>query len=63
MTIEKFYNLKEAATMLGIKVRTLRGWISAGKIQAKKYDHCANWFISHDEIARVQQGMTKIVKK
>lgn len=63
MTVEKFYNLKEASNILGIKVRTLRSWISSGKIKAKKYDHCANWFIAHDEIARVQQDMTDIVKK
>lgn len=60
MTIEKFYNLKEAATMLGIKVRTLRGWVSAGKIKAQKYDHCANWFISAHEIERVQREMKVI---
>lgn len=51
-----WYSIKEAAELLGIKVRTVREWIKKGKIKAEKndYRHSNQWFISQDEIARVK---------
>lgn len=59
--MEKNYNLKEAAYFLGISVRTVREWIRARKLTAKKYvcrgEHGKSWFISESELVRVQNSM------
>ena len=47
------YSLRQAAPMLGIKVRTLRAWIKTGKIQAQKYEVSNRWFIPQGEIERL----------
>ena len=52
-TIEKRYSIKEASTVLGVKVRTVREWIHDGKLKAKKYDCSNRWFISESEIIRL----------
>lgn len=44
------YNLKEAASILGIKVRTAREWVRTGKIYAEKNGHY--WIIPEGEIHR-----------
>lgn len=51
-----WYNIKETAEILGIKVRTVREWIKTGKIRAEKndYRHSNQWFISEDEIMRIK---------
>ena len=46
------YGLREAATMLGIKVRTLREWIRLGKIEAVKDSNEWYWKIPESEIVR-----------
>ena len=52
-TIEKNYSIKQASTVLGVKVRTVREWIRTGKIKAKKYDISNRWFIPESEIIRL----------
>ena len=44
----KFYTLREAAEIIGVRVRTLREWIRLGKIKAEK----SGWFwrISEEEV-------------
>ena len=54
--MEKRYSLREAAPLLGIKVRTLREWIRLGKIQAIKYEVSNRWYITQSEIERVVSG-------
>lgn len=46
------YSLREAAQLLGIKVRTIREWIKLGKIKAEKSENDWYWMISESEIAR-----------
>ena len=52
--IEKRYNIRQAADLLGIKVRTVREWIRLGKIKAEKYECSNRWFISETELIRVR---------
>lgn len=51
-----WYSIKEAAELLGIKVRTVREWIRKGKIKAEKnnYQHCNQWYIPENEITRIK---------
>ena len=46
------YKLREAAMILGIKIRTLREWIKLGKIKAVKSQNKWYWEIPEDEIVR-----------
>lgn len=48
----KFYGTREAADLLGVKVRTLREWIKLGKIKVEKSEDGWRWKISEEEIAR-----------
>ncbi len=43
-------NIKEAAKMCGVKVRTVRQWIRDKKIAAKKADNGWYWLISKSEL-------------
>lgn len=45
------YTLRQASDILGVRVRTLRWWISAEKIKAEKVDR--QWFVSDTEIERI----------
>ena len=54
--IEKAYNISEVADILGIKVRTVRQWISDGKIQATKIAGTKRWIIMESEIKRLRNG-------
>lgn len=55
--VENNYNIKQAAQILGITVRTVREWLQKGKIKAKKYEGCPMWFIPESEIERIQSEM------
>ena len=48
-----FVTIREAAKMLGKKVRTIRYWIHEGKINAIKTGSGYKWLICMDEIERV----------
>lgn len=52
--MEKNYNLKEVASLLGIKIRTVREWIKTGKLKAQKYAVSNRWFVTESEIKRVK---------
>lgn len=47
------YRLKDAAHLCGVKVRTMREWIKAGKIGANKAKNGWYWQIPDSEILRV----------
>ena len=55
---EKYYSLREAVALLGITVRTARGWIKDGKMKAIKYEDVAQglWYVPESEILRLQGG-------
>ena len=53
---EKYYGIRQASNLLGIKVRTVREWIRNGKLKAVKYGVSNRWFIAESEIRRVQDG-------
>lgn len=55
--MEKQYNIKEAAEILGIAVRTVREWIKTRKISAHKYPNGKHLFIAQSEIDRIQSEM------
>lgn len=53
---ERYYNVRQAANQLGIKVRTVRQWITDKKLKAHKYGISNRWFISESEIRRIKNG-------
>lgn len=57
--MEKFYSLVEASEILGIKLRTVRQWVSEGYLQAKRYNSKKKLYIPQSEIERVQNKMIK----
>lgn len=52
--MDRMYNLNETAYLLGIKVRTARQWVHAGKIKAQKYDKSRRWYVTESEIKRIR---------
>lgn len=55
--MEKVYNLKEAAEILGVSVRTLRYWIQTGIIHSGKYKTSKRRYIFESEIKRMQEQL------
>lgn len=51
---EKYYSLREAVALLGITVRTARGWIKDGKMKAVKYPNSKMWHVPESEIRRLR---------
>jgi len=49
------YNIRQASTMLGVKVRTIREWIRTGKIEAVKSPKSGRWIIDDCEIRRIKE--------
>lgn len=52
--MRQFYTIREASQLLGIKVRTVRSWISKGKIKAAKFPGSRRWVIPDTEIVRLR---------
>ena len=52
--MERYYSIQQVAPMLGIKVRTVRDWISKGKLHAIKMHGGRKWAIAETEILRIQ---------
>lgn len=55
--MEKVYNLKEAAAILGVSVRTLRYWIQTGVMHAGKYNTSKRRYVFESEIKRMQEQL------
>ena len=53
----KYYTVRQASEILGLRVRTIREWIKLGRIKAVKLGGSNRWFISHDEIAHLVNGV------
>lgn len=56
--MEKGYNVIQTAELLGVRARTIRGWIYAGKIRAQKLADTRRWIILESEIERMRNGNT-----
>lgn len=54
--MEQYYNLKDAARLCGIKVRTIREWVKVGKIKAEKQNNDWYWMIPGSEIERINDA-------
>ena len=54
--IEQYYNIRAAAQLLGVPVRTIRYWIHKGVIKAVQYTNRGKWYISESEINRIRSG-------
>lgn len=55
----KYYTLREAAAIFGIKVRTMREWLRKGKIKAERSENDWYWKIPETEIMRLQEDDNK----
>lgn len=51
--MEQGYTLKEVASILGLKVRTIRQWVHDGKLKAYKPEGGKQWVVFESEIRRV----------
>lgn len=49
------YSLRNAAKMLGIKVRTARAWVHTGYMQAEKDPVTHRWSVDDVEIERIRK--------
>lgn len=54
MNLEKHYNLRETAEILGIKIRTARAWVHDGKLNAVRYGDSNRLYVPESEIIRKQ---------
>lgn len=54
--MEQYYNIRAAAQLLGMTVRTVRQWVHDGKIKAVQYARHGKWYISETEINRIRSG-------
>lgn len=50
--MKKSYSIRETALMLNVKVRTVRDWISKGKLNAHKAPNGRYWRIFEDDIIK-----------
>lgn len=49
----KSYTVRQASSVLGMSVRTIREWIKNGKMRAAKYPGSNIWRIPTSEISRI----------
>ena len=54
--MEQYYNIRAAAKLLGMAVRTVRQWVHDGKIKAVQYANRGKWYIPESEINRIRIG-------
>ena len=52
--MEQNYNIRAAAQLLGVPVRTIRYWIHQGVIKAVQYTNRGKGYISESEIKRIR---------
>ena len=53
---KKCYGAQTAADIIGIKVRTIRDWISRGKLSAVKAPGSHRWLVDENEIVRARDN-------
>ena len=54
--MEQYYNIRAAAQLLGMTVRTVRQWVHDGKIKAVQYANRGKGYIPESEINRIRSG-------
>ena len=54
--VERMYNIRDTALLLGVKVRTVRQWIKDNRINGIKIAGSNRWSVSESEINRVQKN-------
>ena len=54
--VERMYNVRDTALLLGVKVRTVRQWIKDNRINGIKIAGSNRWSVSESEINRVQKN-------
>ena len=54
--LERMYNIRDTALLLGVKVRTVRQWIKDNRINGIKIAGSNRWSVSESEINRVQKN-------
>ena len=52
--LERMYNIRDTALLLGVKARTVRQWIKDNRINGIKIAGSNRWSVSESEIDRVQ---------
>ena len=52
--MEKAYNSVEAASLLGIKYRTMRKYLQEGIVKGRKIEGTRRWIIMESEIRRLR---------
>ena len=60
--VERMYNIRDTALLLGVKVRTVRQWIKDNRINGIKIAGSNRWSISESEIDRVQKQGKSITR-
>lgn len=58
--MEKMLNLRQAADVLGIQLRTVREWVRSGRLVGVKMAGSNRWSVPESEIVRVQNGENKM---
>jgi len=53
--MEKGYNLIQVAELLGVKIRTVRKWVSTGVIKATKIKGTNRWVVLESEVRRLRE--------
>ena len=54
--VERMYNIRDTALLLGVKVRTVRQWIKDNRINGIKIAGSNRWSVSESEINRDQKN-------
>lgn len=54
-----YYNIRQVANILGVKVRTIREWIRNGKIHGEKNEISGRWYFTEEEVARLVEVYRK----
>ena len=57
--MEKMLNLRQAADVLGLQLRTVREWVRNGRLAGVKMAGSNRWSVPESEVARVQRGENK----
>ena len=48
------YDIRQVANRLGVRTRTVREWIRQGKLKGFKYGISNKWFVSAEELDRIE---------
>ena len=53
------YNIREAASIIGVQTRTIREWLKLGKIHGEKNPISKRWFFTEEEVTRIKEAYQK----